>query len=140
MKGSIVAALLAFSLAGCTAHVIPPSGLTAPVSVYVLDHGRHSSLVLPGESGWRRYAYGDWQWYAENRTGLMQGAAALFWPTQAGLGRQLLAQPPDLAPSLTVGFVSLHKIPADAEKVAALVERLDALGGCRQPFQRLALS
>lgn len=96
MKGSIVAALLAFSLAGCTAHVIPPSGLTAPVSVYVLNHGRHSSLVLPGESGWRRYAYGDWQWYAENRTGLMQGAAAL-------------------------------------------VERLDALGGCRRPFQRLAL-
>lgn len=127
MKNSIVATFIVFLLASCTAHVTPPSGLAAPVSVYVLDHGRHSSLVVPGESGWRRYAYGDWQWYAENRTGVMQGAAALFWPTQAGLGRQLLAQPPDLAPSLTVGFVSLHEIRVEAEQAAALVERLDAL-------------
>lgn len=138
MKSSSVPALLAFALASCTAHVTPPSGLTSPVSVYVLDHGRHSSLVLPGESGWQRYAYGDWQWYAEDQTGLMQGAAALFWPTRAGLGRQQLAQPPDQAPALTVGFVSLHEIRVDADKAAALAERLNTLHAREQVQRRVS--
>lgn len=127
MNFPIVLALTALALVGCTANVTPPSGLISPVSVYVLDHGRHSSLVVPGDSGWSRYAYGDWQWYAEGQTGLVQGAAALFWPTQAGLGRQQLAQPPDQAPALTVGFESLHEIRVEAAQAAALVERLDAL-------------
>jgi len=119
-------ALLAL-LNACTTSVTPPAGLTQAVSVYIVDHGRHSSLVIPGETGWQRYAYGDWRWYAEGETGLLQGAAALFWPTPAGLGRQRLAQLPDLTPALNVGFESLHEIRVEATSAAALASRLAAL-------------
>jgi len=122
-----VLTLLTALLTGCTASVTPPDGLMQPVSVYVLDHGRHSSLVIPGETGWQRYAYGDWRWYAEGETGLVQGVAALFWPTPAGLGRQQLALLPDQTPALTVGFESLHEIRVEATNAAALARRLAAL-------------
>lgn len=103
----------------------------------MLDHGRHSSLVVPDEAGWQRYAYGDWRWYAEGETGLVQGLAALFWPTRAGLGRQRLALPPDQAPNLTVGFESLHEIQVEAASASALVERLDALHEREQALRRI---
>lgn len=125
--GSILALVMAAALTACTTSVTPPAGLTHAVSVYLLDHGRHSSLVIPSESGWQRYAYGDWRWYAEGETGLLQGAAALFWPTPAGLGRQRLALQPNQMPALTVGYQSMHEIRVEAASAAALASRLAAL-------------
>jgi len=125
--GSILVLLLSAALNACTTSVTPPAGLTHAVSVYLLDHGRHSSWVIPSESGWQRYAYGDWRWYAEGETGLLQGAAALFWPTPAGLGRQRLAQQPNQMPVFTVGYQSMHEIRVEAANAAALASRLAAL-------------
>ncbi len=81
-------AILASLLAGCSNRIIPPAQPDDPVAVYLLDHGKHSSLLLPAARGrFVRYAYGDWKWYALGRTGALDGMAALFWPTRATLGR-----------------------------------------------------
>lgn len=54
------------SLAGCVAHVQPPRVERGAQKVFLVDHGRHPSLVLPhGEGRAVRYAYGDWKWFAE---------------------------------------------------------------------------
>ncbi len=80
-------------LSGCGATVYPPPDVAAPSQVGVLDHGQHSSLILQIPDGMVRYSYGDWKWYALRQTGPAEGIAALFWPTQAGLGRKQLPGP-----------------------------------------------
>ena len=86
-----VAALL--WLSGCGATVYPPPGVAAPSQVGVLDHGQHSSLILQIPDGMVRYSYGDWKWYAFRQTGPTEGTSALFWPSQAALGRKELPGP-----------------------------------------------
>lgn len=109
-----------------------PQTLTEPVDVYLLDHGRHSSLVLPREQGGVvRYSYGDWRWYVEGRRDLPAGVAAMLWPTDAGLGRGIYpefeASASDrfrrLAPE---GLVDVYTWQAEAWRVRALRRRLDA--------------
>ena len=81
--------------AGCTTVIVPPQTPAHPVRVFLLDHRNTPSLVLPAEDGtMARYAYGDWNWYALDHTGVMDGVRALFWPTQGTLGRQVLDAPP----------------------------------------------
>ena len=69
--------------------IIPPTAPTAPVTVYVIDYGYHSRLVLPdGKEKLMQYAYGDWRYYALDRQNLGNGIAALLYPTQGTIGRR----------------------------------------------------
>jgi hypothetical protein len=70
-------------LFGCGATVYPPRHVPAPSQVGVLDHDRHSSLILQIPDGMVRYFYGDWQWYALRQTGPLEGISALFRPSKA---------------------------------------------------------
>lgn len=80
---------LLLALCGCTNVITPPPPPGDAVTVYLLDHGRHPSLVLPREDGkLTRYAYGQWNWYALGHTGVFQALGALLIPSQAGLGRR----------------------------------------------------
>lgn len=135
--------LLTFTLAGCVTVVQPPPAPVDPVDVYLLDHGRTPSLVLPGdESTPTRWAYGDWRWYALGERGVADAWAALFRPTQAGLGRQELPVPPQapagreataarqapaFLPALSVPVEELYPIAVERRQAAALAERLEAL-------------
>lgn len=93
MRVLVVAALTL--AAGCSTTVVPPASPSEPVSVFLLDHGRTPSLVLPTPDGnMTRYVYGDWNWYALRNTGPIDGLRALFWPTQGTLGRRDLRGPP----------------------------------------------
>ncbi|MGD8699334.1 MAG: hypothetical protein PVJ43_08595, partial [Gemmatimonadales bacterium] len=48
-------------ITACTNVIVPPAEPLAPQTVFVIDHGRHASLVLPApDSGLVRYAFGDW--------------------------------------------------------------------------------
>jgi hypothetical protein len=95
-EGRVLGALLALCLSGCTTVVVPPARVAEPARVALLDHGRHASLVLKtAESGMVRYAYGDWDWYAQGTTGAIEGSAAVLWPTRAALGRRRLPGPGD---------------------------------------------
>ena len=82
----------AAALAGCTTTIIPPANPTDPVSVFVLDYGRHSSLLLPNTSAqaFTEYAYGDWNWFALDRSEWYDVFPTLFWPTRGALGRRTL--------------------------------------------------
>jgi hypothetical protein len=128
--------LLAALLGGCATVVRPPQGVRDPVTVYLLDHGRTSSLVLPADDGGRRYAYGDWDWYALRRTGFLSGAKALLTPTQGALGREHLhapaAAPSELAPATPRPLTSVHvenqyAIVVERERASQLRARLDAV-------------
>jgi hypothetical protein len=88
----------ALGLQACTTLITPRSAPSDPVNVFIVDHGRTSSLVVPAPDGdLLRYAYGDWNWYALGRTTIWRGIAALLWPTQSGLGRGDLKGPGTIA-------------------------------------------
>lgn len=122
--------ILVIVLSGCAGvTVTPPPGPKNPTSVFLLDHGRHSSLVLPDERGGMvRYSYGDWEYYALRRTGLSTGLAALFGPTPAALGRKELPGPPNatmVRQQVRVGIERLLELQVDLAAVTRLREQLD---------------
>lgn len=109
------------ALAGCSARIVPPAPPDEPRTVFLLDHGRHSSLVLARADGTLvRYSYGDWRYYVEGETGLRHGMRAVFVPSQAALGRRELPGP---ATPENVGrqvLVVIERIlPLQTEAVAA---------------------
>jgi hypothetical protein len=124
--------LLVLQLAGCVGRVLPPEpqALANPVDIYLLDHGRHASLILPHEQGGVvRYSYGEWRWYVEGRRHLPIGAAAMLWPTDAGLGRGVYPEieaPEQFQRLAPEGLVEVYTLQADTARVRALQRRLDA--------------
>jgi hypothetical protein len=118
-------------LGGCAVRLDLPRQLSEPVPVFLLDHGRHSSLVLPAESGGLvRYSYGDWQYYALGRTGLASGFSALFGDTQAALGRRELPgarTAANVRSQVRIGIEQLIELRAEASDVLRLREKLDDL-------------
>ena len=116
-------------LGGCATTIVPPASVDQPESVFVLDHGRHSSLVLPHPDGFVRYAYGDWGWYAEVETGTVEASRAVLLPTRAGLGRSLSSAPATrdgVRKGLRVGIQSVHEVPVETDRVTALRASLEA--------------
>ncbi len=129
VPGAMLAALL---LTGCGAtRISPPAEVLDPVPVFVLDHGRHTSLVLADrDGGLHRYAYGDWRYYAQGDTSLASGLAALFWPTPGALGYRRLRGEADAATVerlVRVGIVELHTLRVERARADALRARLDAI-------------
>lgn len=84
-----VLAAIALILIASPAVIIPPPKPIQPVTVYVIDQGLHSRLVLPdNDNKLIQYAYGDWRYFALNQQNLGSGIAALLIPTQGTLGRR----------------------------------------------------
>jgi len=112
--------------------ITPPTGVTDPQRIALLDHGRHTSLILPHptEPAIIEWAYGDWHWYALGEQGLLDGVNALLWPSSAALGRY--AYPPPLTRETVrrhfggrIETVFLFDV--SAAKVAALTANLESL-------------
>jgi hypothetical protein len=82
---------------GCAVYVCPPEAPREPVTVYIVDYGRHSSLVLPdtSENTLVEYAYGDWDWFALGRNKWYDVFPTLFLPTRGTLGRRSLRMGPE---------------------------------------------
>ena len=128
----VVILLLVAILSGCgTTLIVPPGKPRDPAPVFVLDHGRHTSLVLSAPDGTlHRYAYGDWAYYAERDTSLLRGLAALLWPTPGALGHRQLAGPATASAvrqQVRVRIVELHGLQVERDRVEALRNRLDTL-------------
>lgn len=123
-------------LGGCAATISVPPAPAEPRPVFVVDHGRHSSLVLVrADHGLVRYAYGEWRWYAKQDTGLWRVFPTLFARTTAALGRRELAGPPteeNLRRRIPVVVEAIYALPADPARVDALSANLDGLFEARR--------
>ncbi len=125
-----IAILLPTLLGGCGFTVTPPPSPANPVPLFLLDHGRHASLVLPADEGMVRYSYGDWEWYAMSRTGAIEGSRALVGPNPAALSRKVLSVSPTeqvLRQALPMVIEHAFLIPVEAKNAARLRERLENL-------------
>jgi len=121
-------ATLLLVLVGCSATIVPPTEVQQPVTVYVLDHGRHSSLVLPTDKGATRYSYGDWDYYVLRQTGAWNALRALLHPSPAALGRQELPLTPseeNLPGQLRVGVTQILPIDVEHAVLQALHSELE---------------
>jgi hypothetical protein len=116
---------------GCAATLKPPPAPDDPRPVYLLDHGRHTSLLLTDrEAKLWRYAYGEWRWYVGFERGPTRALGALFTPTQAALGRAALSGPAAadaLQPQVGSVIEAILPFEAEAARVDALLAALDAL-------------
>lgn len=116
-------------LGACTNAISPPTHPRDPVSVFVLDHGRHASLVLPaGVDSLVRYAYGDWTYYARRKSGPVEASTAVLVPTPAGLGRREVAgemTADGVYRAVKPGIEFLYEVRVDAAAVQRLRRRLD---------------
>lgn len=123
--------LLVALLAACTTTVTPPPAPRFPVTVYVADHGRHASLLLPRPGGdLVEFAYGEWKWFALDKTGWWRVPGVLFWPTDATLGRR--SWPGDLSEAelaaqmgLVVEGTALHPVVVEKGPTAQLLLMLE---------------
>lgn len=118
---------------GCAGPLLlePEPPLWDPVTVLLLDHGRHSSLVLPESShSALRYSYGDKAYYAERKDDWLRGFSAAILPTPAVLGRKKLAGPADperIASLLRVGVDRVIPLQVESDRANALREYLETL-------------
>jgi hypothetical protein len=133
---AITATSVALFLSGCvTTVLIPPQDPDNPSTVFLIDHGRHSSLVIPTDDGQLvRYAYGDWRYYADQDTSLRAGAMALLWPTAATLARGELEGPAEvevLRAQLRVGVETVYAFEvagADADRLRVYLDGVHERG------------
>jgi hypothetical protein len=122
---------LAACTTACTTVIVPPTAPADPVPVFVLDHGRTPSLVLPRAGGGLvRYAYGDWNWYALRNTGIADGARALLRQSQGALGRAELDGPATAAAVrrqvTETGIAEVYAMHVERASVAKLLAQLEA--------------
>lgn len=142
--GLLLVASASVGLGACTTVIVPPPTPAEPVSVFVLDHGYHASLLLPLDAGGAaRYSYGDWDYYALGRTGLRSGLRALLWRTPAALARQSITGPLEhtaILRQVSVVVVSMHEVRVEAAAARQLgreLEEVFALGAPTQHYDGL---
>lgn len=119
--------LAGVGLGGCQHVVDPPKAVSDPVSVFVVDYGRHASLALPGEdSGLVEWSWGDWNWFALDRTGALDGLQAVFASPRSTLSRRDLAPARDAQELATrLGATEALSLEVERERARALLEQLE---------------
>lgn len=114
---------------GCSALITLPERVREPRTVQLLQHGRHSSLLLTAADQSRlRYSFGDWAWYVESDQSLASGSRALFKDSKGALGRQIVAATTpgeNLAAKVGVGIGKAYLFQVEAAQVDALLATLE---------------
>lgn len=114
---------------GCSALITLPQKVQEPRTVQLLQHGRHSSLLLTAADQSRlRYSFGDWAWYVESDQNLASGSRALFKESKGALGRQSITPTThgeNLAAKVGVGTGKAYLFQVEAAKVDALLAALE---------------
>jgi hypothetical protein len=97
--------------------------------VFVLDYGRHSSLVIPSESGdfLIEYAYGEWNWFALRKNRWHHVFLTLFFPTRGALGRRAFRARADTQAVRRACFAeAVLEVIVEESNVGNLERRLEA--------------
>ena len=121
--------LAGLGLGGCQHVIQPPEAVSDPVSVFVIDYGRHASLALPKEenAGLVEWSWGDWNWFALERTGVAEGLQALFASPQSTLSRRELPPVEDAKKlAARVGTEEVLVLDVERERARALQRHLEA--------------
>jgi len=107
--------------------IIPPTEPVEPVTVYVVDYGFHSRLILPDRTGKLiKYAYGDWQYFALQNRDVLTTLKALLIPTQGTLNREKLSNLNTLREIAEAQRrVNLLEVEVAQEKMLKLREKLE---------------
>lgn len=116
-------------ISSCSAIISTPETVYQPREVQLLQHGRHSSLLLTAADQSRlRYSFGDWAWYVESDQSLASGSRALFKESKGALGRQIVAATTpgeNLAAKVGVGIGKAYLFQVEAAQVDALLAALE---------------
>ncbi|MBW3563700.1 MAG: DUF2459 domain-containing protein [Acidobacteria bacterium] len=128
----ICAAAMIIATASCTTTIRPPAHPETPATVYLLEHGKSSSLVLPGNDDHAsRWAFGDWRYYALNQTSWRNALIAVLWPTRSALGRQMIEPAPETTEEVLrrigIGVRKILPITVEREAAVRLERRLQDL-------------
>jgi hypothetical protein len=118
---------------GCgTLHVTPPAAPGDPVGVFIADYRDTARMLIPREDGgFAEYGFGEWRWYALDRFGVLNGAAALLIPTAGALANREHPPAPQGWPverwiASRTDPEHLHRVTVERERAGALLARLDA--------------
>lgn len=127
MRTACILPLLLAAASGCTMVVRPPADAREPTTVFIADYQLHASLLLPREDGTlAEYAYGQWDWFALNREGLLDALRIVTFPSRGTLGRRTLTGAEDSeALRARMGVEAVHALTVERETSAALLKRLD---------------
>lgn len=125
-----IALLFAITVIGCGgARITPPTSPADPVCAFVVDYGRHSSVMLPSPSDGKlhEYAFGDFDWFALNHNKWHDALDALFASDGAALGHRTL-QPMEDPEKLAEAAKAKHVLQfyVERKRAARLLERPDA--------------
>lgn len=120
--------LAGLGLGGCQHVIKPPAAVADPVGVFIIDYGRHASLALPEEdASLVEWAWGDWNWFALERTGVPEGLQALFASPRSTLSRRGLAPAGDAKElAARVGAEKVLALHVERQRARALLRRLEA--------------
>lgn len=120
--------LAGFGLGACQYVIEPPARVSDPVEVFVIDYGRHASLALPKEdSGLIEWSWGDWKWFALERTGPIEGLQALFASRRSTLSRRELPPAEHADPlAARVGAEEVLALNVERERARELQRHLQA--------------
>jgi hypothetical protein len=120
--------LAGVALSGCQHRIEPPASVSDPVNVFVIDYGRHASLALPAdEDGLVEWSWGDWDWFALERTGIQDGLRALFASRRSTLSRRALAAAESADDvSARLGAENVLSMEVERVRAAALQRELEA--------------
>jgi hypothetical protein len=108
------------------ATIVPPLNAAEPITIYVVDYGWHSRIVLPtGNDELIQYAYGDWNYFALNQQDWRNGLTALFIPSQGTLGRRKFSNLAEFKKIIPQTDDSLLSLEVAQVKVTRLLKLLD---------------
>lgn len=122
---AIALLLLLHGAGGCVNRVHAPERVEQPVTVYVADHGKHSSLLLPAgdiltEPGYVQYAFGDWKAFVENDNSMGSYVRAAFRSSRSAIGRETHATTNPAILARRVRAVVLEPVTVEAQRVRSL--------------------
>jgi hypothetical protein len=126
-SASLILIMFAFAGAGCATTVVPPRDVRDPVTVYLTDYGRHSSLLMPvDETMLIEYAFGDFDFFALEHWRWWDMLRVAMYSKRSTLGRRVVAMQPDAA-SLRdeLGLVNAQPIIVERQRVQELERKLD---------------
>src|SRR5580765_4107433 len=87
-----------FLHSGCTSRITPPCEPIDPRPVFLIDYGYHASIVLPREDdGLVEFAFGEYEWFAQNHCNGWRAVELVLWPHAGTLGTRELPGPPQHA-------------------------------------------